>query len=89
MVSCGFASMMDMLVKRYAEEHTILLDSCTLVLGTGDISSNIIILETVVDVSDVVIVFWDGKCKSTANSIKYAKKMEKKVHITRIGSLES
>lgn len=35
--------------------------------------------KSIVDASDVVIAFWDGKSKGTLHSINYAKKTGKKV----------
>jgi hypothetical protein len=41
--------------------------------------------EDIINYSDRVIAFWDGKSKGTKNSIDHARKLSKKVYIISVG----
>lgn len=71
----------DSLGAKYANENSISL--CVFLpdwkkygKGAGFIRNKLI-----VDNSDMVVAFWDGKSKGTKNSIDYSKKINKKVII--------
>jgi len=91
MISCiisGGAKGADALAEKYAEEHNLpckiflpkfKTDPKTPYHARWYIARN----KEIVDNSDIVIAFWDGKSKGTKNTITYAKKQKKEIKVIK------
>jgi hypothetical protein len=83
-IICGGANGIDTLAERYADSHRI--SKCVIrprydIYGRGaPIKRN----EEMVDISDAVLVIWDGQSKGTQHTIEYSKKTKKPITIIQI-----
>jgi len=85
----GGATGVDTLAEQYATKNNIPLtifkpDWKQFKKAAGPIRNRVI-----VDESEQVVAFWDGKSKGTLDSITYAKKIGKTVYITEINNENS
>ena len=77
----GGAAGADLLVERYAREKNINLTIHDALWSTNEKSAGPIRNQKIVDDSDFIIAFWDGKSRGTASTIRIARKDKKVVII--------
>ena len=79
----GGASGIDTLAEKYADVHHlskyIIRPRYDLYRRAAPLKRN----EQMVDMSDKVLIIWDGKSKGTQHTIKYAKRANKKIVIVQ------
>lgn len=73
-VICGEAKGADVLGKRLAKENRLLVNSFPAKWELYGKSAGYIRNKEMADTADVLVAFWDGKSKGTANMIEIAKK---------------
>ena len=71
----------DILLRRFAEEHTIPVSACENKSIPLDQSIDFIRNRSLIDQADVIIVFWDGKDAFIKQSIDYAKEQKKEIQL--------
>lgn len=79
MIVSGGARGADSLAEKYANENKINTDICLPDYNKYGRKAPFIRNKQIVNGSDVIIAFWDGKSKGTKHSIDYAKSKGKKV----------
>jgi len=77
----GGATGADSLAKKYAEEKNLLITEILPDWNQYGRSAGFKRNKLIVDQSDAIVAFWDGKSKGTAHSIRLAKKVGKNVYI--------
>lgn len=77
----GGARGADSLAKKYAKEKNLLITEILPDWNQYGRSAGFKRNKLIVDQSDAIIAFWDGKSKGTAHSIRLAKKVGKNVYI--------
>ena len=77
----GGARGADLLGKRYAKENNINYIEYKPDWDKFGKAAGVIRNKDIINTSDIVIAFWDGKSKGTKNSIDIAKKQNKKIYI--------
>jgi hypothetical protein len=77
----GGAKGADSLAGRYATEHKLLLTESLPDWFRYGRAAGMIRNSEIVIAAEIVIAFWDGTSRGTADSIKKARKFNKKVHI--------
>lgn len=84
LIITGGATGIDKIAEEYARVHKIsrliLLPQYNLYKRSAPLKRN----EQMVDISDKVLVIWDGKSKGSQHTIKYAQKKGKKLLIVEI-----
>ncbi|MES2733761.1 MAG: DUF2493 domain-containing protein [Bacteroidota bacterium] len=77
----GGAQGADQLAKRYAEEKELPIEVFKPDYARFGKANPYARNEALVDASDQVVAFWDGKSRGTSHALKYAQKKGKKVFI--------
>jgi len=77
----GGARGADFLAKRYAENHGLPYIEYLAAWGKYGKSAGFIRNQTVIDSCDMLLVFWDGTSRGTADTIAKAKKAKKPTFI--------
>lgn len=77
----GGAKGADSLAERYARDRDIPMEVHRPDWKTFGRSAAFIRNRSIVDCSDMVVAFWDGKSLGTQNAVDYAKRKGKKVHV--------
>lgn len=77
----GGARGADSLAERYAGERDIPMEVHRPDWKTFGRSAAFIRNRAIVDCSDMVVAFWDGKSRGTENAVDYARRKGKRVHV--------
>ena len=84
LIICGGANGVDAIAEKYADEHRIsklvLKPKYALYKKAAPIRRN----EQMVDISDKVLIIWDGSSKGTEYTMRYAKKKEKEITVVEV-----
>ena len=80
----GGAKGADTLALRYAKENKIPIIEFKPEYEKYGIKAPLVRNKTIIEKSEAVITFWDGKSRGTAYTINYAKKNNKQVNIIRV-----
>lgn len=80
----GGARGADKLAELFAKENKIPIEIYKAEWENYGKSAGMIRNKEIINNCDMVIAFWDGESKGTKNSLKYAKKMEKKIKIIKV-----
>lgn len=71
----------DILLRKFAKEHTVPVSACENRPVPLDQSIDFIRNRSLIDQADVIIVFWDGENVFIKQSIDYARKEKKEVRL--------
>ena len=77
----GCARGADTLGEEFARKNNLIFKAYPAMWDTYGKSAGIIRNKDIINNSDIVVAFWDGKSTGTCNSIELAKKMGKKTYI--------